>query len=62
MLVSLQYSKKNIMKQQESSPFTTVGKSFEKNCILHGDYICVHHKGTICKNLSFFLYVDFVIE
>ena len=52
------------MKLQESSPFTTAGKSFEKNCILHGYYICVHHEGTICKNLSLFLYLyaDFVIE
>ena len=25
-----------MMKQQESSPFTTAGKSFEKNYILHG--------------------------
>ena len=64
MLVSLQYPKKNMMKQQESSPFTTAGKSFEKNYILHGYYICVHHEGTFCKNLSLFLYlyVDFVIE
>ena len=62
MLVSLQYPKKNMMKQQESSPFTTAGKSFEKNYILHGYYICVHHEGTICKNLPFFLYADFVIE
>ena len=38
---------KNMMKQQESSPFTTAGKSFEKNYILHGSYICVHHAGTI---------------
>ena len=52
------------MKQQESSPFTTAGKSFEKNYILHGYYICVHHGRTFCKNLSLFLYlyVDFVIE
>ena len=65
MLVSLQYPKKNMMKQQESSPFTTAGKSFEKNYILHGYYICVHHEGTsICKNLSLLLYLktDFVIE
>ena len=63
MLVSLQYPKKNMIKQQESSPFTTVGKSLEKNHILHGYYICVHHEGTICKNLSLFLYLytDFVI-
>ena len=45
----------NMMKQQESSPFITEGKSFEKNYILHGYYICVHHAGTICKNLFFFL-------
>ena len=38
---------KNMMKQQESSPFTTAGESFEKNYILHGSYICVHHAGTI---------------
>ena len=52
------------MKQQESIPFTTAGKSFEKNYILHGYYICVHHEGTNCKNLSLFLYLyaDFVIE
>ena len=58
MLVSLQYPKK------KSSPFTTAGKSFEKNYILHGYYICVHHEGTNCKNLSLFLYLyaDFVIE
>ena len=64
ILVSLQYPKKNMMKQQESSPFTTVGKSLEKNHILHGYYICVHHEGMICKNLSLFLYLytDFVIE
>ena len=37
MLVSLQYPKKNMMKQQESSPFTTVGKSLEKNHILRHD-------------------------
>ena len=53
-----------MMKQQESSPFTTAGKSFEKNYILHGYYICVHHEGTIWKNLSTFLYLsdDFEIE
>ena len=32
----------NVIKQQESSPFTSVGKSFEKNYILNGFYICVH--------------------
>ena len=47
----------NVIKRQESSPFTTVVKSFEKNYILHGYYICVHHEGTICKNLSRFLYL-----
>ena len=59
MLVSLQYGdpKKNMMTQQESSPFTTVGKSFEKSYILHGYYVCVHHEGTICKNLSLFIYI-----
>ena len=64
MLVSLQYPKKNTIKQQEISPFTAVGKSFEKNYILYGYYIRVHHEGTICKNLSLFLYLyaDFVIE
>ena len=64
MLVSLQYPKKNTMKQQESSPFTTAGESFEKNLFLRGYYICVHHEGTICKHLSLFpyLYTDFVIE
>ena len=46
-----------MIKQQESSPFTTVGKSFEKNYILHGYYICVHHEGTIFKNLSLFFYL-----
>ena len=53
-----------MMKQQESSPFTTAGKSFKKNYILHGYYICVLHEGTICKNLSLlpYLYADFVIE
>ena len=53
-----------MMKQQERSPFTTAGKSFEKNYILRGYYICVHHEGSICKNLSLFLYLypDFVIE
>ena len=62
--MSLQYPKKNLIKQQEISPFTTVGKSFEKIYILHGYYIRVHHEGTICKNLSLFLYLnaDFVIE
>ena len=32
-------------------------------CII-GYYICVQHEGTICKNLSLFLYLyaDFVIE
>ena len=29
----------NVMEQQESSPFTSVGKSFEKNCILPGSYV-----------------------
>ena len=29
----------NVIKQQESSPFTSVGKSFEKNCILPGYYV-----------------------
>ena len=64
ILVSLQYPKKNMMKQQESSHLTTAGKSFEKNYSLHGYYSCVHHEGTICKNLSLFLhlYTDFVIE
>ena len=49
---------------EESSPFTTAGKSFEKNYILHGYYICVHHEGTISENLSLFLYLYavFVIE
>ena len=63
MLVSLQYPKKNMMRQQESSPFTTAGKSFEKNNILHG-YYGVHHGGAISKNLSLFLYLytAFVIE
>ena len=46
-----------MIKQQESSPFTTIGKSFEKNCILHGYYICVHHKDKICKNLSLVFYL-----
>ena len=46
-----------MIKQQESSPFTTVGKSFEKNYILHVYYICVHHEGTIFKNLSLFFYL-----
>ena len=49
MLVSIKYPKKNMIKQQKSSPFTTVGKSF----ILHGYYVCVHHEGTICKNYQF---------
>ena len=31
MLVSLQHPKTSMIKQQESSPFTTAGKSFEKN-------------------------------
>ena len=44
------------MKQQESSPFTTAEKSFEKNHILHGYYFCVHHEGTICKNLTLSFY------
>ena len=44
MLVTL-VVQENMIKQQESSPFTTVGKSFEKNYILHGYYICVHHEG-----------------
>ena len=44
---------KNMMKQQESSPFTTAGKSFEKNYIFHGYYICVHHAGTIVKTSHF---------
>ena len=53
-----------MLKRQESSPFTNAGKSFEKNYILHDYYICVHHEGTICKNLSLFLYLyaDFVTE
>jgi len=46
----------NLTKQQESSPFTTVGKTFENTYILHGYYIiCIHHKGTIWKHLSLFL-------
>ena len=53
MLVSIKYPKKNMIKQQKSSPFTTVGKSFEKSYILHGYYICVHHEGTIYKNYQF---------
>ena len=48
---------KNMMKQQESSPFTTAGKSFEKNYILRGYYICVQHACTICKNLWHFSYI-----
>ena len=45
----------NLTKQKESSPFTTVGKSFENTYILHSYYIiCVHHEGTIClKNYHF---------
>ena len=64
MLVSLQYPTKKTIKQQGNCPFTTAGKWFEKNYILHGYYIRVHHEGTICKNLSLFLYLyaDFVIE
>ena len=64
MLVSLQYPNKNMIKQQESSPFTTTGKSFENTYILHGYYICVYDEGTIGKNRSLFLYLyaDFVIE
>ena len=64
MLVSLPYPKKNMIKKQESSPFTTAGKSFENNYILQGYYICVYHEGTICKNRSLFLYLyaDLVIE
>ena len=62
----LQCPKKNMMKKkiQISSPFTTAGKLFEKNHILRGYYIRVHHEGTICKNPSLFLYLctDFVIE
>ena len=52
-----------MMRQKESSPFTTAGKSFEKNNILHG-YYGVHHGGAISKNLSLFLYLytAFVIE
>ena len=46
-----------MIKKQESSPNRTVGKSFEKNYILHGYHICVHHEGTICKNLSLFFYL-----
>ena len=41
---------KNMMKQQESSPFTTAGKSFDY-------YICVQHACTICKNLWHFSYI-----
>ena len=46
-----------MIKHQESSPFRTVRKSFEKNYILHGYYICVHHEGTVFKNLSLFFYL-----
>ena len=42
-----------MIKQQESSPFRTVGKSFEKNYILHGYYFCVHHEVAICKIYHF---------
>ena len=45
----------NVIKQQESSPFTSVEKSFEKNYILPGYY--VYSFGTICKNLSLFLHL-----
>ena len=53
-----------MIRQQESNPFTTGGNLFEKNSILHGCYICVHHEGAISKNLSHFLYLytAFVIE
>ena len=51
-----------MMKQQESTPLTTVGKSFEKNHILHGYYIRVHHEGVVCKNLSLFLYIYIYIH
>ena len=49
---------------EERSPFTTAEKLFEKNYILNGYYICVHYEGTICENLSLFLYLyaDFFIE
>ena len=53
MLMSIKYPKKNMIKQQKSSPFTTAGKSFEKSHFLHGYYVCVHHEGTICKNYQF---------
>ena len=35
VLVSFHYPKENMMKQQKSSSFTTAGKSYEKNYILH---------------------------
>ena len=65
MLVSLQYPKKNMIKQQDSSPFKTAGKSLKRiTFCMHGYYTCVYHEGTICKNRSLllYLYADFVIE
>ena len=56
MFASLQYPKKIMMKQQEGSPnSTTVGKSFEKNCILHGYYFVFTMKAQFVKIYEFSL-------
>ena len=53
MLVSLPYPKKNMIKQQDSSPFKTAGKSLKRiTFCMHGYYTCVYHEGTICKSRS----------
>ena len=54
MFASLQYPKKIMMKQQEGSPnSTTAGKSFEKNCILHGYYFVFTMKARFVKSMNF---------
>ena len=51
-----------MIKEQDSCPFTTVGKSCEKNYILHGYYICVDHEGTICKIYHFSYIYMLILE
>ena len=46
----------NVIKQQESSPFTTVRKSFEKSYLYFAWllHLPVHLMKAVCKNFSLF--------
>ena len=63
MLVSLKYPKKNMMKQQESSPFTTAGKHLKRIIFCMVITFVFTMKARFGKIYQFsYLYADFVIE